>query len=156
MKKRAAVLLAFGLLQMAGDLLGFPVLRNIGKASAMAPAPKVFCAVDGYEAYATQFTLEWIDRDGAAHSRPLTAETVDRLRGPYNRRNVYGAALAYGPILPGRLRSSVLTYGLTGDAPMLRELGIDPGEIRAVWLLYEPLPGTTAGDYPRLLGPETP
>ena len=66
MKKRAAVLLAFGLLQMAGDLLGLPLLRNVGKASAVAPAPRVFCAVDGYEAYATQFTLDWVDRAGVA------------------------------------------------------------------------------------------
>jgi hypothetical protein len=156
MKKRAAVLLALGLMQMAGDLLGFPILRNIGKASALAPAPKVFCAVDGYESYATQFFLEWIDHGGRLHSLALTADRVDRLNGPYNRRNVYGAALAFGPILPGRIRSSVLTYGLTGDAPILMEMGIDPGEVREVWIRYEPLPGTTARDYPRRLGPETP
>jgi hypothetical protein len=156
MKKRAGLLLALGLFQMTGALLGFPILQNIGKASALAPAPKVFCAVDGYEAYATQFFLEWIDRDGGPHTLPLTADRVDRLRGPYNRRNVYGAALAYGPILPGRIRSSVLTYALTGDAPLLREMGIDPAGVRDVWLRYEPLPGTTARDYPRRLGPETP
>lgn len=156
MKKRAAVLLAIGLFQMTGDLLDLPLLRNLGKASALAPAPKVFCAVDGYEAYATTFALEWIDRDGGRHSRPLTADTVDRLRGPYNRRNVYGAALAYGPILPDRLRTPVLNYGLTGDAPMLREMGIDPRGVREVWIRYEPLPGTTPGEYPRRLGPETP
>jgi len=155
-KKRAAVLLALGLLQMTGDLLGFPVLRAVGKASAAAPAPKVFCAVEGYEAYATQFSLEWVDRGGGTHTLPLTEDRVDRLRGPYNRRNVYGAALAYGPILPGRIRSSVLTYALTGDAPLLRELGVDPGDVRDVWVRYEPLPGTTARDYPRRLGPETP
>ena len=150
------MLLAFGLLQMAGDLLGLPLLRNIGKASAVAPAPKVFCAVDGYEAYATQFTLDWVDRAGVPHSRPLSADTVERLRGPYNRRNVYGAALAYGPVLPERLRTPVLRYGLTGDAPMLREMGMDPADVRQVWICYEPLPGTTARDYPRRLGPEAP
>ena len=156
MKKRAAVLLALGLLQMTGDLLGLPFLRNVGKATAVAPAPKVFCAVDGYEAYATQFALEWVDRAGERHSRPLTADTVDRLRGPYNRRNVYGAALAYGPVLPERLRTPVLKYGLTGEAPMLLEMGIDPADVGEVWIRYEPLPGTTARDYPRRVGPETP
>lgn len=154
MRKRAAFLLAIGLFQMAGDLLRFPPLKQLGAASAAAPAPRVFCAVDGYEAYATQFALEWLDRDGGFHTRPLTADTVGRLRGPYNRRNVYGAALAYGPILPERLRAPVLKYGLTGDAPMLREMGIDPRGIREVWIRYEPLPGTTPREFPRRLGPE--
>jgi hypothetical protein len=85
-KKRAALLLALGLLQMGGDLLGVPFLRNLGKASAAAPAPKVFCAVDGYEAYATQFFLEWTDGAGAVQSLPLTIDRVDRLRGTSTAR----------------------------------------------------------------------
>jgi hypothetical protein len=155
-KKRAAVLLVFGLFQMAGDLLDLHGLKRLGKAIAIAPAPKVFCAVDGYEAYSTQFSLEWLDCAGDRHCRPLTSDTVDRLRGPYNRRNVYGAALAYGPILPEQLRGPVLRYALSGDAPMLREMGIDPGGVRQVWIRYEPLPGTAPRDYPRRLGPEAP
>lgn len=153
MKKRAAVLLALGLFQIAGDLLQLPILKNVGKASAAAPAPKVFCAMNGYEAYATSFTLEWVDRSGALHSRPLTADTAGRLRGPYNRRNVYGAALAYGPVLPERLSRPVLKYGLSGDAPMLREMGIDPAGVAEAWIRYEPLPGERWGDFPRKLGP---
>ena len=153
MKKRAALLVALGLLQMGGDLLRLPFLKNLGAASAASPAPKVFCAKDGYEAYATRFSLEWVDAWGEIHSRPLAADA--RLRGPYNRRNVYGAALAFGPILPDSLRDPVLTYGLRGDAPVLRELGINPGEVCDVWVRYESLPGA-ARDFSRCLGPERP
>jgi hypothetical protein len=156
MKKRAALLLLLGLMQMAGDLLRLPLLKGIGTASGASPAPKVFCALKGYEAYSTRFFLEWIDGKGELRSRPLTAEATGRLRGPYNRRNVYGAALAYGPILPDDLRGSVLTYGLAGEAPLLREQGIDPGDVLDVWIRYEPLPGRESRSYEGRLGPEQP
>jgi hypothetical protein len=153
MKWKAALLIALGLFQMAGDVFRLPFLKKLGAASAASPAPKVFCAIDGYEAYATRFTIEWFSRDGAFHSKPLTADAVGRLRGPYNRRNVYGAALAYGPVLPERLREPVLKFGLSGDGPVLREVGIDPADVREVWIRYEPVPGTTWGGFPRRLGP---
>lgn len=40
------------------------------------------------------------------------------------RRNVYGAALAYAPVLPPALRDPVMRHALCGDAPLLRELGL--------------------------------
>lgn len=139
MKKTAALLLVVGLLQMGGDLLGLPLLRTLSRATAASPAPKVFCAVQGYEAYSTRFFLEWVDDAGVVHVLPLTAERTARLRGAYNRRNVYGAALAYGPILPADLRDAVLHYGLHGEAPLLRELGLEPSSIRDVRVRYEPV-----------------
>ena len=69
------------------------------------------------------------------------------MRGPYNRRNVYGAALAYAPVIPATLRDPVIQYGLCGDAPLLRELGVDlKAAPRPVVLVIEPLPGTSIGD----------
>jgi len=156
MKKRAALLLIVGLIQMSGDLLRLPFLKDLGAATGASPAPKVFCAVKGYEAYGTRFLLEWIDGRGELHSQPFSAETSGRLLGPYNRRNVYGAVLAYGPILPEELRAPVLTYALAGDAPVLREMGIDPTNVRSVWVRYEPLPGLEMGSLPRRLEPEKP
>ncbi len=164
MSKAAIFLLILGLLQMSGDLLeqagveavGQP-LKGIGAATTASPAPKVFSAVRGLETYSTRFYLEWQDRGGQAHSMLLTPELYGRIRGPYNRRNVYGAALAYGPVLATNERTkpmfqAVLTYALTGDAPLLRELGIDPADIAGpVRVRYEPLPGTEMADLPRVL-----
>ena len=64
----------------------------------------------------------------------LTPEVYARLRGPYNRRNVYGAVLAYGPVLATDAAAAaavraVARYALCGDAPLLRELGIDPADV---------------------------
>ena len=159
MRTAAACLIAIGLLQMAGDLcerylseaVGRP-LKGLGAATAAAPAPKVFSAVRGLETYSTRFFLEWAGPDGERHSLELTPEVYARLRGPYNRRNVYGAALAYGPVLPAELRDPVMAYAVCGDAPLLRELGIDPAEVRGpVRLRYQPRPGTDMGELPRVL-----
>lgn len=82
----------------------------------------------------------------------LTPEINGRLRGPYQRRNVYGAALAYGPILPPELRDPVMRRALCGERPLLRELGIDPAEVSGeVRVRLEPIGGTDLGDLPRVI-----
>lgn len=138
----AAGLLVVGLLQMAGDVTGLTVLRGLGAATAASPAPRVFSSVRGLETFSTRFYLDWIDADGSAQSLELTPETYARMLGPYKRRNVYGAVLAYGPVLPADLRDPVMRYALTGDAPLLREVGIDPSGAREVRVRFEPLPST--------------
>ncbi|MCH2198656.1 MAG: hypothetical protein MK081_07715 [Flavobacteriales bacterium] len=45
------------------------------------------------------------------------------LEGPYNRRNVYDAAISYGPVLPDSIWSAVLNYGVCNGS-LLEELGI--------------------------------
>ena len=127
----AAFLLALGLMNLTGAMLTIPALKGIGAASGASPAPKVFSAVRGLETYSTRFFIEWTDQSGTEHTLELTPEINARLRGPYNRRNIYGAALAYGPILASHERTrdmfdQVMHYAFCGDAPLLKELGINP------------------------------
>ena len=155
--KAAVFLLVVGLLQMAGDLFHLPALKGLGAATAASPAPKVFSAVRGLETYSTRFTIEWNDRDGVLHVLSLTPEIVGRLKGPYNRRNVYGAVVSYGPVLATDPRSRAMfhasaAYALGGDAPLLRELGIDPDGVKGpVMLRYRPAAGRDMGDLPDVL-----
>lgn len=157
MNRGAIFLLCLGLLQMTGDpierFVSAPVgkgLRGVGAATMASPAPKVFSSVRGLETYSTRFFLVWTDVQGVERALELTPEVVSRLHGPYNRRNVYGAVLAYGPVLPPELRDPVLKYAVTGDAPLLRELGIDPAQVRGdVRIRLEPLAGSDLGDLPR-------
>ena len=164
MNKASVGLLVIGLLQLTGDLLersgagvvGRP-LKGIGAATTASPAPKVFSAVRGLETFSTRFTLEWWDRDGRMRTLSLTPEVYARVRGPYNRRNVYGAVLAYGPVLATDERTrplyeSVAHYALCGDAPLLRELGVDPADVVGpVRVRYDPRPGSDLGDLPLVL-----
>jgi hypothetical protein len=157
MNKAALCLLIVGLLQMAGDVLHVPVLKAIGAATVASPAPKVFSAVRGLETYSSRFFLEWTDRSGEQHSVQLTPEMYARLAGPYNRRNVYGAALAYGPVLVTDPRTqpmfrSVISYALCGKAPLLNELGIVPTNVAGpVRVRLEPREGTDTQDLPLTL-----
>jgi hypothetical protein len=159
MKKAAFVLLVVGLLQITGGLSHLSALKGIGAATGASPAPKVFTAAHGMEAYSTRFLLEWTDSLGVTRELQLTPEIYQRLAGPYNRLNAYGASLAGGPVMATderliELYHSVSAYALCGKAQLLRELGIDPAKVvGAVRVRYEPLPGTTMGDLPRVLEP---
>jgi hypothetical protein len=158
MNKAAIILLIVGFLQMTGDVLGLSALRGIGAATVTSPAPKVFSAARGLETYSSRFFLEWTDRQGQAHSVALTPEIYSRLAGPYNRRNVYGAALAYGPVLSTDPRTqsmfqAVIRYAFCGEAPVLNELGINPIDVAGhVHVRLEPIAGTPT-DLPRILEP---
>ena len=162
MKTVAALLLILGLAQMTGDLAHWPALKGIAAATGASPAPKVFSAVKGLETYSTRFFLDWNDASGKPHSLQLTPEVYSRLRGPYNRRNVYGAVLAYGPVLSTDPRSrpmfdAVARYALCGEAPLLRELGLDPSLVSGpVRVRLEPRPGSNLGDLPLTLEPPCP
>lgn len=152
MKSRVTpiLLLVLGLAQMAGDLLGLPSLKGLAAATTASPAPKVFSAVAGFETYSTQFFVEWRTLDGDPHSLQLDSDTYARLRGPYNRRNAYGAVVAYGPVLGSNpstqgLFFALAKFALCNEAPLLREFGIEEvqdGSLR-VWL--EPREGTRTG-----------
>lgn len=160
--KRAAwvgpvLLTALGLLQMFGDVAGLDAVKGLGAGSGASPAPKVFSAVGGLETYSTRFFIEWEDLDRSARTLELTPEVYARLRGPYNRRNVYGAAIAYGPVLDADPRTrdlfrSVARRAICEDAPLLRELGVvTPVREGSVRVRLEPRPGTDLGDLRRIL-----
>lgn len=154
MRIAAAALVALGLLQMAGDLLRWDALRDLAAATLASPAPKVFSAVRGLETSSTRLFLEWTDADGAERSVQITPEIHARIEGPYNRRNVYGAALAYGPVLPPALRDPVLRHALCGPAPLMAEIGLDASRRRgAVRVRLEPLPGADLRDLPVTFSP---
>ncbi len=126
--KTAIALFVLGVLQMAGDLTGWPALKALGAITTASPAPRVFSAVKGYETYSTRFSIEWVEGEKWREFE-ITPEVYSRMHGAYNRRNVYGAALAYGPVLPPELRDPVMRYALCGQRPLLKELGVAVDEV---------------------------
>ena len=144
MKKRniaTFVILGIALLQMLGHATSSKTLRGIGLLSGLSPYPKVFCEAKGYEPFAAKFTLIGEDSDGATIETPLTAECYSQLAGPYNRRNVYGAALAYAPRLPDDLR----THLFTQLDPLFKELNLPP--LQNTRILIEPRSGEATTEY---------
>jgi hypothetical protein len=118
----ASGLLLIGLTQITGDLTGNRALKGIGAATAIAPCPKVFCEINGLEPFASTFIITAEGQETI--SFPITPELYARLKGPYNRRNVYGAAIAGAPLLPAPLRQSVLSYAFAPRGPLRHELGL--------------------------------
>jgi hypothetical protein len=155
------VLALIGFAQMAGDLLHMSALKGTAAATGASPAPKVFSAVKGLETFSTRFFIEWIDATGALHSVEITPERYALLRGPYNRRNVYGAVLAYGPVLKSDPRTrpmfdAVSTYALCGEAPLLRELGILDEPRGSLRIRMETQSRVAPSDLPLVLRPSCP
>jgi hypothetical protein len=143
----ALLLLVLGLAQMAGQVLGSKTLADLGLVSSASPAPKVFSSVDGLETFSTRFRAEFETETGL-RSLDFDADLYGRLAGPYNRRNPYGALLAYGPVLAGDARTapmfwSVARHALCGRRPLLAEVGIETRDVRGpVWIQLEPREGT--------------
>lgn len=141
-------LIGLGVSQMVGDLAGIKALKGLAMATNASPAPKVFCSAKGLETFSSKFQLHWRDRQGEDHECILTPEIAAKMRGPYNRRNVYGAILSYGPVLEAEsatwaLYEEILAYGTQDSAPLLAELGIDPTEIDGnLQIIVRPRPGS--------------
>lgn len=112
--------------RMLSDIVGSTTLHGIGLASGIAPYPKVFTSTNGYEAFSSRFILSATTPDEGPWQSELTASNPHRLQGPYQRRNVYGAALCFSPCLPEPLRSTVLSNALAPSSPIRHELAIPP------------------------------
>lgn len=124
-------LVALGSLQMIGDVFDLPRLKGFAAATQVAPAMKVFTAHLGYETHAARFSLHWRDPADVEHTMKLTPKTYRQVEGPYNRRNVYGAALAYGPLLrhdprTRPLQESVMHHAFCTPGHLRTELGVPP------------------------------
>lgn len=156
LRRAQCSLLAIGLVQMAAAIAGADGLRAVASATLLSPAPKVFTAVSGIETFSSSFFVEWSE-PGGERSERITPQRYAQLEGPYVRRNAYGAALAYGPVLATNPRTramleAVLRRALGGDAPIARELGLDverrTGPLR---VRYEFPTGTPDPALPRVL-----
>jgi hypothetical protein len=124
-----AFLVTLGSLQIAADALGMTRVKAVASALQVSPAMRVFTAHAGYETHAARFSLSWQDASGTAYVLALDPATYARVEGPYNRRNVYGAAFAYGPLLRSQpellgMQESVMRYALCDPGSLRAELGI--------------------------------
>jgi len=94
--------------------------------------------------------------NASRHSVELTPELYRNLRGPYNRRNVYGAALSYGPVLSlnehtSKMFESVSEFALCREEGLLSELNLDRDSIESIALRYLPRQRNINPRYSQLL-----
>ena len=134
MKMKSSNLLCIGILvlgstAMLGHCLKLPWMKGIGLASCVAPYTKVFCTAecnasgDEFESFAAKFFLRY-EHNGVWEELTMTPEIYANLEGSYNRRNVYGAVIAYGPALPKEMSERTLDYALLDPGHVAKELGL--------------------------------
>lgn len=116
------VVLGIGSLQIIGFITQIDILRNVGRLLIASPLPFVFSDFRGLETFSLEFTIRGETNDGKTIKKVITPEVYGEFEGPYNRRNVYGAVLAYGPKLTEPTEKpmvdSVLNYGFCNKGPL--------------------------------------
>lgn len=118
------LLLLIGLLQIIGHAIGVKAIKGLGAVTTASPLPLVFTAVKGIETYTLKFKLEYTTEDQKTRTMDITPEVYSKFNGPYNRRNIYGAAFSYAPILPDTLRNSVFQNAFCGPCFLKNDLDI--------------------------------
>lgn len=123
------LLIALGTVQIFAEVLAMPRLKAVAAATQVSPAMKVFTAHQGYETHAARFAVTWTDAQGRGQRLDLDPQTYRNVHGPYNRRNVYGAALAYGPLLRAdpklrAMQESVMHYAFCSPGALRADLGV--------------------------------
>lgn len=126
----AIVLSFFATIKVVADVFGFERLSAVAAVTSVAPAMKVFTAQKGYETYSSTFELTVNYIDGHTVASQLNPNNYSGLRGPYNRRNVYGALIAYGPVLVKNpttqpMWNEMAHRAFCGSFSVLTELGFD-------------------------------
>lgn len=109
------LIVLIGFLQIIGYLTKLDNIRNLGWLTSASPLPIVFTEMDGVETFAADFYLQWDDENCEQKRIKITPEMYSKLKGPYNRRNIYGAAIAGGPVIAESLWQPVLNYGLCNN-----------------------------------------
>lgn len=128
----SSLLVFVGLLQSFGYVLGNKTIKQLGLITVASPLPIVFTQQKGFlETFALDFTLVY-EKEGKEQHMKITPELYAKLDKPYNYRNVLGAAISYGPILPEPLVRSVLNYAFVEPAVLSKAFHL--GELKNVQL----------------------
>lgn len=119
----AKALVGIGLLQALGYATGQAWLRDAGALTVASPLPLVFTEVKGVETFALDFEL-YYESGNVIVNVPINSELYSKFKAPYNFRNVIGASVSYGPVMPSEVTEAVLHYAFQkpGDFSKTLEL----------------------------------
>ncbi len=118
-------LIVIGFFQMLGHVFRQPWLKGIGQILIASPLPIVFTQQKGIETFASDFFLEFEDVQGVSSVIPITHVLYKLFHAPYNYRNVIGAAISYGPILPEPVWQSILFFAFQSPGKVSKALRLN-------------------------------
>jgi hypothetical protein len=106
----------------------------------------VFSSHQGWESFSPRFDVDVRYADGRTEHVHIDPAVYSRLPGPYNRRNIYGAVMAFGPLLAEGnrrvMRDTVLRYAFCHGGPLAR-LSERPADVVGAVLKAAPRVGAT-------------
>lgn len=139
-----AAVLVLGSLQMVGWATGLTAIQRLGQLTAASPLPLVFSSHQGWESFTPRFFIDVKYVDGQTEHVHVDPAVYTRLPGPYNRRNVYGAVMSFGPLLvEGKkraMRDAVFHYAFCHGGPLAR-LSKRPNDVVGAIVSAEPRNG---------------
>lgn len=109
-----AILLFIGCLNTIGFLLSSPQIRGLAFSTAASPLPLVFTKYNGVETFSTTFMADLYTTNNTKITIPIDYDIYSQIKGPYNRRNIFGAIFSHGPFFQTKelleLRNQILSY----------------------------------------------
>ena len=140
---RTIACVAISALGISGAVARFTGARIVSQAGALflfSPQPVVFHD----ENISANLTLLFDTPGKPQEPVVLSREMISGVAGPLHRRDVYIHALLGSATLPRPLWEQALSFGLCGDGPIAREVGLptDPPRITLV-LSYDSLPSSS-------------
>lgn len=130
----ALILITVGLISPIGYFFNITALKGLGLSYAISPLPLVFSDVNGFETFSAKFELNLNYVDGESEKFEISPRSIKNFSGPYNRRNVYGAAISYSPRLPSPVVQSILFSALCEPGFIKEEFAIKK-DIRNIELI---------------------
>jgi hypothetical protein len=106
-----------------GHLMQSPTIKGLGVCSVASPLPIVFTTHKGIETFAMDFQLKYLEH-GREHIIQITPQLYGTFSAPYAYRNVIGAAISYGPLLPPEITNHILGHSLRRNGPLWNHLNL--------------------------------
>lgn len=133
-------LIIWGTMNSIAFIVHYDGFKDMGFVSVSSPLPLVFSAYNGHETYSTEFNISVSYKNDTNVTVHMDGNLYNKIKGPYNRRNIYGAVFSHGPFFNNdkliEMRQSVLNYaickgvlakefGMIGDINDIKNVTID-------------------------------
>jgi len=122
------ILVIIGCLNTFGYVNNMPKVRGVAFMTVASPLPLVFSVYNGIETFSTMFDLDITFQNDTQIQKTIDHKLYGNMKGPYNRKNVYGVVFSHGPFFKEpnqiKMRDQILQYGLCKPGELAKEFGI--------------------------------
>jgi len=134
------LLVIVGCLHTVAYIHNLPNLKGLAFTTNASPLPLVFSAYNGIETFSTEFELDITFKNGSKTVEQMDHKLYEKLKGPYNRRNMFGIIFSHGPFFDKpnmiKIREQVLYWAMCQPGQLKKEFGYS-GELDRVDIIIK-------------------